>query len=59
MRKDIHIENDNMFAASKNRHNNKCLVAGTDRDGGYQAHAAGYQEPQGCKVPGNDIPFVK
>lgn len=30
----------------------KGLVAGTDGDEGYRADAAGYREPQGCKVPG-------
>ncbi|KAI5382378.1 hypothetical protein KIW84_MT0028 (mitochondrion) [Lathyrus oleraceus] len=28
------------------------LVAGTDGNEGYRADAAGYREPQGCKVPG-------
>lgn len=36
----------------KKKHNNKGLVAGTDGNEGYRADAAGYREPQGCKVPG-------
>ncbi|KAI4297998.1 hypothetical protein L6164_037852 [Bauhinia variegata] len=36
----------------KERHKKKGLVAGTDGDEGYRADAAGYREPQGCKVPG-------
>jgi len=34
------------------RKKKKGLVAGTDGDEGNRADAAGYREPQGCKVPG-------
>lgn len=44
----------------KKKERKKGLVAGTDGNEGYRADAAGYREPQGCKVPpGNDVPFVK
>ena len=34
------------------RKKERIKVAGTDGDEGYRADAAGYREPQGCKVPG-------